>query len=201
MALRRPREAAEYREVLISNKEEIERLSRLTENMLALAHVDAGEAIAQHEQVDLRDLCADTTSRPQALADAHQISLHIDDDTTGPITVNGDRLALERVLFNLLENAVRYSPAGESATLRLRKQPPWIEIAVADTGGGIAAEHLPHLFERFYRVDKARSRIHGGSGLGLSIVKALVEAHGGTVSVESTVGKGSTFTVRFHCSS
>jgi signal transduction histidine kinase len=110
--------------------------------------------------------------------------------------VNGDRIALERVMTNLVENAVRYSPAGENVTVRVSKSPPWIEIQVIDTGGGIAPEHLPHLFERFYRVDKARSRAHGGSGLGLSIVKALVEAHGGSVSVESAVGKGSTFTVR-----
>jgi two-component system sensor histidine kinase BaeS len=118
------------------------------------------------------------------------------DTTTEPLSVNGDRVALERVMFNLVENAVRYSPTGENVTVRVSKAPPWIEIQIIDTGGGIAPEHLPHLFERFYRVDKARSRTHGGSGLGLSIVKALVEAHGGSVSVSSEVGHGSTFTVR-----
>ena len=98
--------------------------------------------------------------------------------------------------MNLIENAVRYSPAGENVTVRVSKYEQQIRIEVIDTGGGIAPEHLPHLFERFYRVDKARSRAHGGSGLGLSIVKALVEAHGGSVSVSSEVGGGSTFTVR-----
>lgn len=196
VALRRPRSAEEYREVLISNKEEIERLSRLTENMLALAHVDVGEAITQRELVNVSELCASVVGKLQTMAAEKRIALHHEDASEGPLSVNGDRLALERVMLNLIENAVRYTPGGESVTVRVSKLPPWIEIEVIDTGGGIAAEHLPHLFERFYRVDKARSRAHGGSGLGLSIVKALVEAHGGGVSVRSEVGKGSVFTVR-----
>ncbi|MDZ4402779.1 heavy metal sensor histidine kinase [Prosthecobacter sp.] len=196
VALRRPRSAEEYREVLVSNKEEIERLSRLTENMLALAHVDVGDAITQRELVNVSELCAGVTARLQNLATERQITLHHEDTTDEPLSVNGDRIALERVMTNLVENAVRYSPGGESVTVRICKSPPCIEIQVIDTGGGIAPEHLPHLFERFYRVDKARSRANGGSGLGLSIVKALVEAHGGGVSVMSEVGHGSTFTVR-----
>jgi heavy metal sensor kinase len=185
VALRKPRSAEEYREVLVSNKEEIERLSRLTENMLALAHVDVGDAITQRELVNVSELCSGVAARLQNLATERQITLHHEDTTTEPLSVNGDRIALERVMTNLVENAVRYSPAGENVTVRVSKSPPWIEIQVIDTGGGIAPEHLPHLFERFYRVDKARSRAHGGSGLGLSIVKALVEAHGGSVSVRA----------------
>ncbi|MFN0077991.1 MAG: sensor histidine kinase [Prosthecobacter sp.] len=196
VALRRPRSAEEYREVLVSNKEEIERLSRLTENMLALAHVDVGDAITQRELVNVSELCAGVTARLQNLAVERQITLHHEDTTAEPLSVNADRIAVERVMTNLVENAVRYSPGGESVTVRICKSPPWIAIQVIDTGGGIAPEHLPHLFERFYRVDKARSRANGGSGLGLSIVKALVEAHGGGVSVTSEVGHGSTFTVR-----
>jgi heavy metal sensor kinase len=196
VALRKPRSAEEYREVLVSNKEEIERLSRLTENMLALAHVDVGDGITQRELVNVSELCSNVASRLQNLATERQITLHHEDTTTEPLSVNGDRIALERVMLNLVENAVRYSPAGENVTVRVSKSPPWIEIQVIDTGGGIAPEHLPHLFERFYRVDKARSRVHGGSGLGLSIVKALVEAHDGSVSVTSQIGHGSTFTVR-----
>ncbi|WP_407073049.1 sensor histidine kinase [Prosthecobacter sp.] len=196
VALRKPRSAEEYREVLVSNKEEIERLSRLTENMLALAHVDVGEALAQRELVNVSELCAGVTAKLQALAAERRIALAHDDGNEGPLSVKGDRMALERVMVNLIENALRYTPGGESVTVRVSKLPPWIEVEVIDTGGGIAAEHLPHLFERFYRVDKARSRAHGGSGLGLSIVKALVEAHGGSVSVRSEVGKGSVFMVR-----
>ncbi len=196
VALRKPRAAEEYREVLVSNKEEIERLSRLTENMLALAHVDVGDAITQRELVNVSELCSGVAARLQNLATERQITLHHEDTTTEPLSVNGDRIALERVMTNLVENAVRYSPGGENVTVRVSKSPPWIEIQVIDTGGGIAPEHLPHLFERFYRVDKARSRSHGGSGLGLSIVKALVEAHDGSVGVTSQIGHGSTFTVR-----
>jgi heavy metal sensor kinase len=196
VALRKPRSAEEYRDVLVSNKEEIERLSRLTENMLALAHVDVGDAITQRELVNVSEVCSTVINRLQNLAAERQMIIQHEDTTTEPLSVNGDRVALERVMFNLVENAVRYSPTGENVTVRVSKAPPWIEIQIIDTGGGIAPEHLPHLFERFYRVDKARSRTHGGSGLGLSIVKALVEAHGGSVSVSSEVGHGSTFTVR-----
>ena len=196
VALRKPRVAEEYRDVLVSNKEEIERLSRLTENMLALAHVDVGDAITQRELVNVSEVCSTVTTKLQPLATEKQITLHHEDSTTEPLSVNGDRIALERIMQNLIENAVRYSPAGENVTVRVSKHEQQIRIEVIDTGGGIAPEHLPHLFERFYRVDKARSRAHGGSGLGLSIVKALVEAHGGSVSVASEVGRGSTFTVR-----
>jgi len=196
VALRKPRSAEEYREVLVSNKEEIERLSRLTENMLALAHVDVGDAITQRDLVNVSEVCSTAIHRLQSLAAERQMLIQHEDTTTEPLSVNGDRVALERVILNLIENAVRYSPPGENVTVRLSKSTPWIEIQIIDTGGGIAPEHLPHLFERFYRVDKARSRIHGGSGLGLSIVKALVEAHGGSVTVRSEVGQGSTFTVR-----
>ncbi|MBE7498384.1 MAG: HAMP domain-containing protein [Verrucomicrobiaceae bacterium] len=196
VALRKPRTTEEYREVLVSNKEEIERLSRLTENMLALAHVDVGDAITQRELVNVSEVCSTVINRLQNLAAERQMIIQHEDTTTEPLSVNGDRVALERVIFNLVENAVRYSPTGENVTVRVSKTTPWIEIQIIDTGGGIAPEHLPHLFERFYRVDKARSRTHGGSGLGLSIVKALVEAHGGSVSVSSEVGHGSTFTVR-----
>jgi heavy metal sensor kinase len=196
VALRKPRSAEEYRDVLVSNKEEIERLSRLTENMLALAHVDVGDAITQHELVNVSEVCSTVINRLRNLAAERQMILQHEDTTTEPLSVNGDRVALERVIFNLVENAVGYSPTGENVTVRVSKAPPWIEIQIIDTGGGIAPEHLPHLFERFYRVDKARSRAHGGSGLGLSIVKALVEAHCGSVSVSSEVGHGSTFTVR-----
>lgn len=196
VALRKPRGAEEYRDVLISNKEEIERLSRLTENMLALAHVDVGDAITQRELVNVSEVSSTVTAKLQSLASEKQITLHHEDSTTEPLSVHGDRIALERIMQNLIENAVRYSPAGENVTVRVSKHERHIQIEVIDTGGGIAPEHLPHLFERFYRVDKARSRAHGGSGLGLSIVKALVEAHGGSVSVASEVGRGSTFTVR-----
>ena len=162
--------------------------------MLALAHVDVGDAISQRELVNLSEVVSAVTGKMQSLAAGKQIALHHEDATDEPLSVHGDRIALERVMQNLVENAVRYSPPGENVTVRLSKSGSFIQIDVIDTGGGIAPEHLPHLFERFYCVDKAQTRAHGGSSFGLSIVKALVEVHGGCVTSE--VGHGSLFTVR-----
>jgi heavy metal sensor kinase len=194
VALRRERPADEYREVLESSREEIERLARLTENLLSLARSDAGEGLVTREAIDLAALCERVRESMKAAAEEKRIQLAVD----GPeaLFVNGDADALERVCLNLVENAIRYSPAGESVTLRAVHGNSEVVLSVTDTGPGIGAEHLPHLFERFYRVDKARSREHGGAGLGLAIVEALVKAHGGSVAVSSVVGRGTTFTVR-----
>ncbi|MBV6497846.1 MAG: Adaptive-response sensory-kinase SasA [Prosthecobacter sp.] len=194
VALRRERPAEEYREVLESSREEIERLARLTENLLSLARSDAGEGLVTSESVDLAELCGRVCDSTSAAALEKRIHLVV--DAPEPVFVNGDACALERVCLNLVENAIRYSPAGESVTLRAVTEDDEAVLSVSDTGPGIGPEHLPHLFERFYRVDKARSREHGGAGLGLAIVEALVKAHGGSVAVSSIVGRGTTFTVR-----
>lgn len=194
VALRRERPAKEYREVLESSREEIERLARLTENLLSLARSDAGEGLVTREPVDLAALCERVRESMNAAAEEKRIQLAV--EASEALFVNGDADTLERVCLNLVENAIRYSPAGESVTLRAAHQNGEAVLSVIDTGPGIGAEHLPHLFERFYRVDKARSRDHGGAGLGLAIVEALVKAHGGSVAVSSVVGRGTTFTVR-----
>lgn len=194
VALRRERPANEYREVLESSREEIERLTKLTENLLSLARSDAGESIAMREAVDVSALCSRVGDSLSAQAAAKRIALSV--DAAEPVWVNGDAVVLERVCLNLTENAIRYTPAGESVTLRVLAEGGEAVLTVTDTGPGIGAEHLPHLFERFYRVDKARAREHGGAGLGLAIVEALVKAHGGSVAVSSVVGHGTTFTVR-----
>lgn len=194
VALRRERPAEEYREVLESSREEIERLTKLTENLLSLARSDAGESIATHEVVDIAAVCGRVSDALAAQAAAKRITLSVAAST--PICVTGDAIALERVCLNLTENAIRYSPAGESVVIHARAESAEAVLSVTDTGPGIGAEHLPHLFERFYRVDKARAREHGGAGLGLAIVEALVKAHGGVVAVSSIVGHGTTFTVR-----
>jgi len=193
VALRRERPAEEYREVLESSREEIERLARLTENLLSLARSDAGEAVAAPEPVDLAEVCRKVVDSLANRAAGKRIGLSVEE--SGPAIVPGDSLALERIVLNLVENAIRYSPAGETVTLRTETTDKVAVLTVSDTGPGIAAEHLPHLFERFYRVDKARAREHGGAGLGLAIVEALVHAHGGRVSVASEVGKGTVFTI------
>jgi heavy metal sensor kinase len=194
VALRRDRAGEEYREVLQSAREEIERLSRLTENLLALARADAGEGVAAREQMDLSALSHEVVRKLTPLSDERKVSISV--QAAEPILVRGDSVALERVLANLVENALRYSPKGEQVTLTTGVEEGLAVIHVADTGPGIPAEHQPYLFDRFYRVDKARSREFGGAGLGLSIVKAFVEAHGGSVSVASELGKGTVFTIR-----
>jgi two-component system OmpR family sensor kinase len=194
VALRRERPAEEYREVLESSREEIERLARLTENLLSLARSDAGESLMTREAVDLAGLCERVRDALSAAAAEKRMVLAV--EAPESVWVQGDAGALERACLNLVENAIRYSPDGESVTLRAWADGREAVLSVSDTGPGIGAEHLPHLFQRFYRVDKARSREHGGAGLGLAIVEALVKAHGGSVAVSSVVGKGTIFTVR-----
>jgi heavy metal sensor kinase len=194
VALRRERPADEYREVLESSREEIERLARLTENLLSLARSDAGEGLVTREAVDLAALCVRVREAMSGMAEQKRMKLTV--EASEAVFVNGDAGALERVCLNLVENAIRYSPAGENVTLQVVNENGEAVLSVSDTGPGIGAEHLPHLFERLYRVDKARSREQGGAGLGLAIVEALVKAHGGSVSVSGVVGQGTTFTIR-----
>ena len=109
-------------------------------------------------------------------------------------TVDADRERLHQVLFNLVDNAIRFTPAGGEVRIEAHRHDGSVEVSVADTGVGIPAEALPRLFERFYRVDSARARGDGGTGIGLAIARSVVEAHGGTISAESEPGHGSTFT-------
>jgi two-component system OmpR family sensor kinase len=194
VALRRPRSPEEYTEVLQSSREEIERLSRLTDSLLTLARADAGEILVRREAVDVSTVAHDVCRKLATLSDQRHVPLTCEAQDSA--VVSGDSVALEQIVFNLAENALRYTPSGEGATVRVNATAEEVLLEVSDHGSGIAAEHLPHLFERFYRVNKARSREFGGAGLGLSIVKTLAEAHGGRVEVRSKVGKGSTFTVR-----
>ena len=109
--------------------------------------------------------------------------------------MRADELRLRQVCTNLIDNALKYSPEGTSVSVNLSSSLGYAYLTVADQGIGISEDNLPHLFERFYRVDKARSRAQGGTGLGLAIVKQIIEQHGGTISVKSTLGQGTTFTV------
>jgi len=193
VALRRDREGADYREVLQSAREEIEGLSRLVDNLLSLAHADAGETVASRRQVNLEPLLDDVMDKLTPFARERNVELQ----TNGiePAVVVGDSFGLHRVFLNLVENGLRYTPSGESVMVRMKQDAMRVTIEVEDTGPGIARDHLPRLFERFYRVDKSRSREFGGAGLGLSIVQTLVRAHGGEINVSSELGQGTTFTV------
>lgn len=171
------------------------RLRRLAEDMTAVSRAEERILDVTLRTVDSAALASDATENARHLFTAKGVHLETTPGTPDLVRVDPERIG--QVLGNLLDNALRHTPPGGSVTLSCRRSGQWIEYAVADTGEGVPAEHLPHLFDRFYRADSARDRNHGGSGIGLAIAKALVEAHGGRISVTSPgSGAGSTFTVQ-----
>jgi heavy metal sensor kinase len=185
----------DIRERLGSVLEEVERLARIVEGLFALSRLDAGEAQRELVRFDLATLAANTVAQMNLLAEDKGISLECAE--SAEVNVEGDRARLKQIVVNLLDNSIKYTPEGGAITLRVTAQADEALLEVTDTGIGIPAEALPHVFERFFRVDKARSRELGGAGLGLSIVKSICTAHGGRVDVESVVGRGSRVRVFF----
>jgi two-component system phosphate regulon sensor histidine kinase PhoR len=170
-----------------------ERLNSLLEDLLALSRLESANPGLARERVDLGTLMAGALDdyRARPTADGHRISLSVDAEVP-PVFV--DPLKLGQVLDNLVSNALKYTPRGSRIDVGARLlSPELVEVSVRDNGPGIPAEDLPHVFERFYRVDKGRSREKGGTGLGLSIVKHIVQLHGGRVWAESRYGDGTTF--------
>ena len=171
--------------------EEAERMARLVGDLLFLAEQDAHERM-DSAPVALNEVVDEVWQRACTLdAGRHQLALECNE----PAVVLGDRYRLSQMLWNLVDNALRYTNPGGSVRLCLRNHGGVVELAVADTGISIPAEHVPHIFERYYRVDQARSRNESSTGLGLPIVKQVAEAHGGQVRVQSKPGVGTTFTV------
>ena len=193
VALRTPRDLDEYQRVLKSALEEIDRLTRLVEGLLLLARADAGVLRMDHQSVDLAQLVEDVYRQAKILADARNIRILLGE--MEPIVIQGDYERLRRVLLNLVDNGIKYTPAGGQVTLALQRKGQWASFQVADSGIGLSLEDRERIFERFYRSAEARSQGEGGSGLGLCIARSIVEAHGGKIQVESTPGQGSTFTV------
>jgi two-component system OmpR family sensor kinase len=169
-------------------------MAELLGELLTLARADAGQEILARESVDLANLVVDTLAALAPLAEERGVALEA--DAVHPATVCGDQTRLTQLLINLVDNALKYTPTGGRVTVRLAKDADMALLSVADTGIGIAPEHLAHLFERFYRADTARSRDAGGAGLGLAIVDWIARAHEGTIDVTSVVGGGTTFAVR-----
>lgn len=182
------------RQLAASALEEGERLRRIVEGLFALSRLDAGEAVEQMTAVDITELAGTTAEQLCLLAQDKHISITC--GATAPVVVRGDKAHLKQVLVNLLDNAIKYTPPGGRIEVRSSEQDGKGVIEVSDTGIGIPGEALPHIFERFYRVDKARSRDLGGAGLGLSIAKSICAAHGGTIEVHSQEGIGTRFIVR-----
>jgi two-component system OmpR family sensor kinase len=196
VALAAGRTAAEYRESIVIMQDEARRLSRLVDDLLNLARADAETTRLQVEPFYLDDLLTECCRSVQGLAAAKDLALecHCRED----VTFSGDQELLRRLVLNLLDNAIRYTPGGGRVSVQLETCEGSLRIAVCDTGIGIPPEAAPHVFERFYRADQARSREQGGFGLGLSIVKWIAESHNGTVELSSQPGVGSTFTVLLH---
>jgi two-component system, OmpR family, sensor kinase len=169
---------------------EAQRMRRLINELLLLAQADAAQVIAR-APLRLDELVTEVVAAIQRLAPDHVYQMHIE----LPLVVIGDEERLTQLLRNLLENAAKYTPPGTTVDVRLRQSGSIAQLIVADTGPGIAAEHLAHLWDRYYRVDEVRSRESGGTGLGLPIVKFIAEAHGGRADVSSQAGVGTTFTI------
>jgi two-component system sensor histidine kinase SenX3 len=173
---------------------EASRLSSLVQDLITLSHVQGDEPLAEHEAVLLDDVVAEALDRAQLAAEAKETALAV--AGTPGLQVRGDRELLVTALKNLIDNAVSYSPERTRVTVETRAAEGCVELSVTDQGIGIPERELERIFERFYRVDPARSRMTGGTGLGLAIVKHVATKHGGEVTVWSKEGSGSTFGLR-----
>jgi heavy metal sensor kinase len=194
VALRHPRSSEEYQSVLVSGLEEIHRMGRIVEDLLLLAKGDLGEVPVEKMPVDLEQLLEEMGTQAKMLAEARGIQLTAAGGP--PVEIRADPLRLRQLFWNLLNNAVQYTPEGGAVFLsHALVGEGWVRVTVKDTGIGIPPEHLDRIFERFYRVDKHRSRAGGGSGLGLPICQWIAEVHGGRIEVRSTPGQGSSFIV------
>jgi two-component system, OmpR family, sensor kinase len=192
-ALSRERSSPEYREALEACERAARRMKALTESLLELARLDAGQEPLKQARFDLKGTVADCVELLRPLAAERGLRIHCDVPSMECV---GDAERIGQVVTNLLTNAIHFNREQGEVRLSARAENGAVLLTVADTGQGIPAEDIPHLFERFYRVDKSRSRIQGRNGLGLAICKAIVDAHGGTIDVSSQPGVGSTFTVR-----
>jgi two-component system sensor histidine kinase CiaH len=175
-------------------REDIGRLQRLTADLLTLARSDRGQLELAVAPLDAGDLAGEVVRRLGPLAQERGVELALE-ASTDDLTVEADPDRLQQVLVILADNALKHTPAGGRVTVAVRRLDGRVAVEVADTGSGIAPEHLPRVFERFYRADGARGRANGGTGLGLAIARSLVEAHGGEIKIASTVGAGTRVTV------
>ncbi len=184
------RSSADYEQALADIAEEADRLRTVSEDLLLLARGDSRQPVAR-ERVDLALLLDDITASMRPLAEEKGLTLKL--DASGPLSFQGDSDRLIRLFVNLLDNAIKYTEQGSITVTAWHTPDGQLGVTIADTGVGIAPNHLPHIFERFYRADASRST--RGAGLGLTIAQEIAQAHGGTIQVESSVGKGTSFTV------
>ena len=191
-ALARPRASGEYRSSLAVCMRAARRMRGVVEGLLTLARADAGALEPHREPVNLAAVVEDAVSGVESIATERGIAIRVDG---GPAIVNGDPNRLRELISNLVINAVQCSVPGGIVTCSLSAIGPTARLVVSDTGPGVDADDLPHIFERFYRANKVRSRASGGAGLGLAISKWIAESHGGHIRCESSKGQGARFTV------
>jgi two-component system heavy metal sensor histidine kinase CusS len=193
VALARTRAPEEYQHILASSLEECDRLARMVDGLLFLARADDPKEAMKHVRFDARQEMEAVREFYEALASEQGVTVFCE----GQAFLNGDPMLFRRAVSNLLGNALRHTPAGGKVRLALHAFNEAVEVAVGDTGCGIAPEHLPRIFDRFYRAGEPRSAVPGGIGLGLAIVQSIMQLHGGTARVESAVGQGTTVTLKF----
>ena len=190
-ALDNPKYARKFTEVI---NRQVKRLENIVVDLLDLARLESDQQEPEIHPIKLGEMARSCQAALSELASRKGVALELHLPEPEPV-LHGDRRKLEQAVINLMDNAVKYTPAGGSVSLAVREDEDSVQLVVKDTGLGIPAEHLPRLFERFYRVDKSRSRELGGTGLGLAIVKHVAQVHNGRVEVESTPGRGSEFRV------
>jgi two-component system heavy metal sensor histidine kinase CusS len=193
VALTRARTADEYREILSSSLEEYDRLTRLIDSLLFLARAEHPETRIVRERLNLRRELDTVADFYEGTATEQGVSLTVDAPTT--LDIEGDRTLFQRAVGNLLANALAHTPSGGTVAIRAVAEGPYCQIHVVDTGRGVAAEDLPHVFDRFYRADKSRSNASGHFGLGLAIVRSIAQLHGGHVELTSQLGQGTRATL------
>ena len=184
----------ECKAALRSRREELQRMAQIVDDLLVLSQFDHGEQTLQVKPLDFSDLVIEVCEQQRKQARSKGVTLELTE--TVPVNIEGDSSRLRQMVRNVLDNAIKYTPAGGRVTVELdHSNGKEFRLSVSDTGIGIPVAALPHIFDRFYRVDQARTRGEGGSGLGLSIVKQIIEAHGGSVSVKSNIGMGTVMTL------
>src|SRR5213079_2022984 len=191
VALTRERTAAEYRETVESTVAECERLSRIVNNLLFVARVDAAREPIARKRFDARAAVEKIAAFYQMIADDHRVAI----SCSGEGQIYADPALFERAVSNLVDNALRFTPKNGSIQIALAEHAADFEVAVSDNGCGIAPEHLPRVFDRFYRVESSRGS--DGAGLGLALVKSIVDLHDGSARIQSEVGRGTTVTLIF----
>ncbi|MEJ2739354.1 MAG: ATP-binding protein [Dehalococcoidia bacterium] len=194
LALQKERDAAAYRQSLETIAQEFDHMAATVDQLLSLARSDAAVEQLSPDEVNLADLLRSLISDVSVLCQDKGLSL--EPDMNNDVIITGDKGKLKRLFLNIMDNAIRYTPRGGTILVSLSCEGQTALVTIRDSGTGIPEEHIPYIFDRFYRIDKARSRAEGGSGLGLSISRQIVEAHGGEISVKSQIGKGSTFTIK-----